>query len=296
MLINPRWVDIPEENIYEQLRVLGIKTWAARAVPVAGSDRYYLFGGRYAYPYSLPGSVINRLAKRLNEAVIDMSWYKKYNTMAIDWFNARGEALNQAQEYWYQVGNPNLPKPEVLPVDGLENGDEYVAIIGLFHLPGSENGNNSHLFIDLIAEDGQRIYDHTPPLSLFWFWEGMTTEEKNNARPIRIDKPGNEPGANIGLSWGQVIYGFHINNVATDRFRGIHTRYENDGPGNNRGHHSHYIVLQKRIFRAGGAPPDPEPEPPPQVRGSVLITVNWAWVQSLTPDEEGNITIEGELN
>jgi hypothetical protein len=293
MLINVRWIDIPEDEIYEKFRPLGIKSWGIKTLLVAGFPRHYLFGEQYAYPYSLPMAVIDRLARRLNEA-IDMTWYRKYNEMAIDWFDTNNEALNQAQEYWYQVGNPTLPKPEITPSAGLEDGDEYIAIVGLFHLPGSENGNNHHLFIDLIDEAGNRIYNNTPPLSLWYGWEGMTAEQQNEMRPVRIDKPGNEPGANIGLTWDQIVYGFHINNMATDRFRNIHTRYENDGPGNDRGHHSHYIVLQKRTYQSGTIPepPDPEPEPPAQVQATIIVFANIDWLNTLPVDNQRNIVFE----
>ena len=189
-----------------------------------------------------------------------MTWYQDYNRQAIAHFNETGKALNQAFEYWLDVGDTSLPMPEILLTDGLRDGVEYIAVIGLFHLTGEENRGNSHLYIDLIDMAGNRIYDHNPPLDLYYGWKGMTVDEQRVAKPVRIDKPLNEPGANIGIAWPQIIsgfgnkgdiYGYHINNIACDRFKGIHTRYGNDGPGNNQGHHSHYIVLQKRIFHDG---------------------------------------------
>jgi hypothetical protein len=37
-------------------------------------------------------------------------------------------------------------------------------------------------------------------------------------------------------------------------------------------------------------------KPEPQVDEEILITVNWEWVKALIPDEDKDITIEGELN
>lgn len=225
-----------------------------------------------------------------------MTWYRDYNDRAMAHFNQYGVALNQAAIYWASVGDTSLPKPEILPTDGLQDGDVYIAIIGLFHLTGFENGDNHHLFIDLIDGDGNRIYDHTPPLFLRYEWEGITDEQIKATDPVRIDKPGNEPGANIGLTWGQVIYGFFINNIAFDRFRGVHVRYEDDGPGNKRGHHSHYIVLQKRVWQEAGPvdPPDPDPDPdPPDLvsKGSMQIYVDKAYFDTLPVDEAGRVRL-----
>lgn len=290
-LINTRWTDIPEDRIFQQLAQLEITNWEDKTLLVAGYPRHYLFGGLYAYPYSLPPEVISRLSRKLNEAKY-MTWYRDYNSLAIAYFLETGNALNQAANYWLHVGNNDLPKPEIMPVDGLSNGDEYIAIIGLFHLSGAENSNNHHLYIDLIDTNGNRIYDHYPLFSLYYGWLGMTTEEENNVSPVRIDKPLNEPGANIGLHWGQIIYGFHINNMAADRFRNVHIRYDNDGEGNNRGHHSHYVVLQKRVYGGPVDPPDPDPDPPDLIaKGLITLKIEKVFLDSLPVDEQGKVTL-----
>lgn len=226
-----------------------------------------------------------------------MTWYQNYNTQAIEYFEANGHALNQAAEYWVGAGNDELPKPEILPVDGLNAGDEYIAIIGLFHLNGAENGNSHNLYVDLVDMSGKRIYYNPAlPIKLVWGWNGMTELQVKFTTPIVIDKPISEPGANIGISWDQVVYGFGVNHIATDRFRHIHVRYENDGEGNDRGHHSHYIVLQKRFYKADPPAPDPEPDPePPALAGEIQIKVNQAGVAALRPDSDGTVTFYGTL-
>ncbi len=291
-LINPRWINIPVDTIYQQLVLLGIKSWGSKEIQIGDKVENYLFGKNYAYPYSLPIDTVNRLANRLNEG-ISMTWYKQYNWQSTTYFDTYGKALNQALLYWEEVvGNNILPMPEILPVDGLSLGDEYIAIIGLFHLIGEQNANHSHLFIDILDENGNRIYDHNPPLWLKWGWDGMTPAEVRATRPVRIDKQLSEPGANIGITWQQVIYGFLIDNIACDRFRGIHTRYEDDGLGNDRGHHSHYIVLQKRKYQNDDAsiPETPILKPPTPV--VIKVTANLEWLKTLPVNNEGNIIFE----
>lgn len=215
-----------------------------------------------------------------------MTWYKDYNDRAMAHFAEHGEALNQAAEYWASVGDENLRKPEILPTDGLQSGDEYIAIIGLFHLSGKEYSSNSYLFIDLINSDGQRIYDHAPPLHLRYEWMGITPDEIKETQSVRIDKGENEPGANIGLTWDQIIYGFFINNIACDRFRGIHIRYKDDGP------HSHYIVLQKRVWQEAGPVDPPDPDPPDLInKGFVQVTVDKEYFNSLPVDVAGRVKL-----
>ena len=221
-------------------------------------------------------------------------WYRDYNTLAMDHFDKFGLALNEAVEYWEDHGQATaLPKPEIMPIDGLKPGDEYYAIIGLFHLPGYQNGNNSHLYFDAIDGEGKRLFG----VEFRVEWDDITPEEIARLTPIRIDKPINEPGANFGMIWEQVLNSFYIDNppVPVDRFRGVHIRYENDGEGNNRGHHSHYIVFQKRIFAAPDIPPiDPPIDPPPSVEvvGSVTVKVSQEYVAGLTADGDGDVTFD----
>jgi len=294
-LINPRWIDIPQEAIYQQLVMLDNLYWGCKTIYVEEQARYYLFSeDDYAYPYSLPIDVITKLAKALNGT--NMTWYNSYNIQAMEYFDDYGVALNQAQEYWVSVGNKELPKPEILPVDGLNSGDEYIAIIGLFHLRGFENNNNHHLYVDYIDMNGNRIY-YDPSLSIefIWGWDGMSGEQVRSTAPIKVDKSLNEPGTNIGISWNQIVYGFSVNHIASDRFKKIHVRYTKDEEGNNDGHHSHYIVLQKRIYQGEPLPPDPDPipdpdpDPIPDEKPVILIDKNWLDSQEI--DENNYIKI-----
>lgn len=293
-LIKSRWINIPKEAIYQQFVKLSVFSWGYKTVYVEEQSRHYLFGEGYAYPYSLPIRIISELSKRLNnKKVFGMTWYKNYNTQAMAYFEEHGEALNQALEYWISVGNNELPKPKILPVNGLSTGDEYIAIIGLFHLAGPENNNNHHLYIDLIDENGNRIYKHDPSLYLKYGWVEMSNEEVGSTAPVRIDKPLNEPGSNIGMSWGQIIYGFYVSGIAIDRFKHIHIRYPKDEEGNKDGHHSHYIVLQKRIYQEDTTPdPDPIPTPdPPMPDEKPVLLIDKSWLNNQKVDDDDYIRI-----
>lgn len=287
-LINTRWIDIPEDRIFQQLYTLGITSWEDKKLSVAGSSRHYLFGGPYAYPYSLPSEVVNRLSERLNEAK-HMTWYRDYNTQAIAHFEEHGEALNQAAEYWKDYGDENLPKPIIMPISGLSPGTEYIAVIGLFHLSGAENRGNHHLYIDLVDQDGNRIYE---PVHFFiWGWEDMTQEQAELTSPVRVDKPLNEPGANIGIQWGQVVFGFELARLPADRISGIHIRYgDTDEEGNHQGHHSHYVVLQKKVYGEPIDPPDPDP-PDLVAKGFITLKIDKEYLNSLPVDGQGKITL-----
>ena len=302
-LINPRWINISEEEIYNQLIPLGIISWECKTVYVDEQARQYLFGEGYAYPYSLPIRIISELSRKLNnEKGIDMTWYKDYNIKAMAYFEEHGVAENQALEYWEEVGDSELPKPEILPSEGFSPGTEYIAIIGLYHLTGAENNNNSHLYIDLIDMNGNRIYDYEPSLLLKWGWDGMSVEQVRSTSPVRIDKLLNEPGTNISITWQQVIYGFGVNHIPTDRFRGIHTRYIKDEEGNNDGHHSHYIVLQKRIYQGDLLPtpdpdptPDPIPDPIPTPDEKPVILIDKSWLDSQEIDDNYIRIYQGDV-
>lgn len=222
-----------------------------------------------------------------------MTWYKSYNNEAETYFNQHGVALNQAVEYWESVGDITLPRPDIV-LATLTPGTEYVAVIGLFHLSGAENGNNHHLYIDLIDGEGNRIYD--PSLLLQWGWEGMSEEQADNLTPVRVDKPDNEPGANIGLHWAQLVFGFNIEDMPSDKIKQIHIRYDNDGEGNDRGHHSHYVVLQRRTY-AGDSPDPPDPPHPPDADpiGQLSLKIGKAHIDTLPVDDQGNIEIVSSI-
>lgn len=217
-------------------------------------------------------------------------WHKHYNNEAMDYFNQHGVAKNQAADYWATYDDQALPKPAITPVSGLSPGTEYIAAIGLFHLSGAENGGNHHLYIDLIDQAGFRIRDSVYFLS--WGWEGMTQGEIETTAPVWVDKPDDEPGANIGMHWGQTVFGFETGRLPSDQISGIHIRYGNTSEaGNHQGHHSHYVVLQRRVYGGVVYPPD-------QVGpvGTMDMLLDKVYLDSLPVDEEGKVRVRTSLS
>ncbi len=292
-VVNPRWVDIPETQIIKTLAILNLNTWHCRKNLT--NAKYYLHSGEgYSYPYSLPEEIVWDLASQLNEKWINMEWHKRLTQRAIEYYEANTKPENQALEYWEQYGKPsNLPKPEILTLNDLDIGKPnvgayYLAVLGLYKLtleiaPEVPPGSLHHLYIELIDEAGKRIRSHIPPLFLWYEWEGMRPEEKPN--PVQIDKPLQEPGANISIGWKQVIRGFYINNIGCEQFKGIHTRYPNGD-----GHHSHFIVLRKQRWQTTPKPPDPDP-PEPQPK-KLVMAIDKDWLDK-QPVKDGHYQIYG---
>lgn len=134
-------------------------------------------------------------------------------------------------------------------------------IIGIHHLTGPENMGNHHVYCDVLDEEGKRI-------------NGAVIAFDNNGLigSVTIDKPDNEPGANIPMNFGDT-FNVKASGLASDEAKGFHTRHEDEEPGNTRGHHSFYVVWQRTL-----AGQDPDPEPTPGLPG---------WEDKLTLWEQG---------
>ena len=272
-LIESRWVDIPVRDIYRQLNTLRIHNW--RPVQNILNQRYYLEGIRsgsiYGYPYSLPLDTIILLANDLNDKEnADMTWYLGYNTRALEYYAEHNAPENEAAEYHTKVGNDALPKPTILrlvddPNITLQVGSQYYALIGLYHLVGSENLGNRLLYVDFIDPEGNRLMG----VEILFGWEGIQDHEKPH-QVIKIDKGPGEPGSNLNMTWNMNVYGFYVPNFPVDRFKNIHTKYPFtpglDEDGNFDGHHSHYVVYM--LDTVTGT--DPIPTIPP-ITGPKII-------------------------
>ena len=64
-------------------------------------------------------------------------------------------------------------------------------VLGIHHLTGDENNGNHNIYFDVLDKDGQRING----ARIKWGWEGMRPNEHPN--DVIVDKPPNEPGANL---------------------------------------------------------------------------------------------------
>lgn len=183
------------------------------------------------------------------------------------------------QDYIDQfLANPGqFPDPKygvrlLQPAD-LVPGETYWQVVGIHHLTPAENRGNRNVFIEALDEAGNRITN--PPIWAGWTWEGIQDHER--ADPVPLDKPGSEPAGNISVGSNQEVSVWirgrsRASNDVSDRVEGLHTGHPDEpGPNgenwNSIGHHSFYVVFQRRKKTAGGPPitppvVEPVPEPP----------------------------------
>jgi hypothetical protein len=134
------------------------------------------------------------------------------------------------------------------------SGPHY-RVIGIHHLTGNENRGNHNLYLDVVDSTGKRR-----PERVEWGWQGQRPNEKAN--PVILDKPPYEPGGNISIGKGQIVWA-QVLGQPSDRVSGVTTILPDEGPHNTIGHHSHYVVFMWVEGEAPGPEPPPEPEPPP---------------------------------
>jgi hypothetical protein len=248
---------------------------------MAAGARNYLYGDGYAYPYSLPLAVIERLAKRLNEVYV-FDWK--------DWISRfiAEPGYNDAEDYG-------------VIITGLDHSTPAYQVLGVHHLTPDENRGLHHVFIDVLDEHNQRI----PNSIIRWTWADRT--QPGLPDPIRLDKPFHEIGSieffgtiiNIWHEQGQGVAGLSANHP------------DELGPNgeawNSFGHHS-FLVVFRRVPPGGpppSEPPQPAPPPPPpepplptnavKMIGVMQVTINQAMVAEMRADGDGNVTIMVEV-
>lgn len=142
-------------------------------------------------------------------------------------------AHNEAQSYGARV--------EMLQV---QPGERYWKVIGVYHLAPDENRDRHHAFIEALDESGSRLKN--PNLRVCSIWEGKTDGPD---RPKPLDKPDNEPAADVPLERNMTMTIWLEGDGPSERVTGLHTRHEDEvGPGggrNSRFHHSYYLVFQR---------------------------------------------------
>lgn len=267
MLIDPRWTRIPEEQIFAQLQLLPVM-WRVRRIDTP-LPRYYLFGSSYAYPYSLPLEVVQRLAQRLNENPFMFNWQ--------EWIEKfiTSPGYNDAESYGVAISNIE---------------DALYEVIGVHHLTPDENRGLQHVFIDVLDRNNQRIIG----ANIQWTWEGRTQPGLPN--PIRIDKPSGEI-ANLPFFSGVKINIWH---PSGNGVTGLSANHPDElGPNgekwNTIGHHS-FLVVFRRIsdISSPPKPPDPPPTEPPTTETVMLIKKSWLDEQEI--DDDGFIRIKSQTN
>jgi|GEM_PF-3168769 len=132
----------------------------------------------------------------------------------------------------------------------VQPGQSYWKVIGIHHLAPDENRDRHNAFVEVLDEAGQRVRDGN--LRVGWIWEGKSD---GPADPKRLDKPDDEPAADVPIEKDMTITLWLEGAGSSERVAGIHTRHEDEvgssGGRNSRFHHSYYIVFQ-RTQQTGG--------------------------------------------
>ena len=177
--------------------------------------------------------------------------YQKYNEIYLENAVEGGQPINDAAAY----------EVRIIPAE-VAAGESYWQVIGIHHLLPVENQGKHNVFLEALAENGQRVKD--PYAWAGWTWEGRHPDER--ADPVPLDKSIQEPAGNIVMYYGQIV-SVWINGLApdaaekSDRVENLHTNHPDElGPNgevwNSIGHHSFYLVFQRT--RRGVEPPPPE--------------------------------------
>ncbi len=136
---------------------------------------------------------------------------------------------------------------EIQPAQ-VEKGHQYWKVIKVHHLSPVENHGNHNVYVDLLDENGQRIYGAKARMT----WQGGEGE-------ATIDKPENEPGTNFPL-WKHQVTTVEGVGLPSDKVVNLHSGHPDEpGPpewGNTLFHHSFYVVFQRKI--KDGEPPEKE--------------------------------------
>ena len=129
----------------------------------------------------------------------------------------------------------------------VEKGQPYWKVIKVHHLSPTENHANHNIFVDMLDEDGKRIYGAKARM----IWQGGQGE-------ATIDKPENEPGTNFPL-WKHQVGTVEGVGLPSDKVANLHSGHPDEpGPpawGNTLFHHSFYVIFQRTIK---GGEPSPE--------------------------------------
>ena len=107
----------------------------------------------------------------------------------------------------------------------------------------------------MIDSNGKRLNEE-----IEWGWEGQKPNQIT--RPVKLDKPINEPAGNISLDWGQVVWA-RVKGKSSDKVIGITTNLPDEGPEhwNTIGHFSYFVVwmyYEGRVIAPPVIPDDPE--------------------------------------
>lgn len=109
--------------------------------------------------------------------------------------------------------------------------------IGVHHLTPDENRGLHNIYVDVIKADGSRVGG----IPVAYDWIGRHPDQE--ARPVPLDKPDDEPGCNIPIWPHQIISVWIAGATASETVTGFSTAHPDENKGNSRGHHSFLVVF-----------------------------------------------------
>ena len=140
--------------------------------------------------------------------------------------------------------------------------------IGIYHLLPAENNRRHNVFVDVLDEAGNRT--RQPQIAWTWWIDAPVQMRK-------LDKPNDEPAADIPIDKGATITLRVADAFPSDSVGNLHARWADEGQnaGNAVGHHSFFVVFQ--LQRRGTITP-PVIDPPTQPR---TLEAAWAEIDKL---------------
>ena len=115
-------------------------------------------------------------------------------------------------------------------------GETYWKVIRVHHLTPQENNGKHHIFVDVIDEAGNRIYNSRVRIA----WAG-------DSDIIIVDKPLDEPGANYPM-WKWQICSAEVVGAPSDRVENL----SSGSPRRTAGQHPFPPFLRDRLPARGG--------------------------------------------
>lgn len=172
---------------------------------------------------------------------------------------------NEAKKYGVTVDEISVPP-----------GTTYFKCVRVRHLPPEENVGKHHLFVDVWRKDGSRMNQAKLELLNNGSFRGIIT----------IDKPTNEPGTNTQMHMGDTLSVRVVSPpFSSDQVHGMHTRHEDEGTGNTRGHHSFHVEFQETVKGEENPKPIPEPKPDPEPKPEPKPDPEQSWRSEFTERE-----------
>lgn len=135
------------------------------------------------------------------------------------------EEINDAVAYGVGIEKVQVPA-----------GERYWKVTKVHHLTPKENEGKHHIFVDILDEEGKRIYGAKVKVT----WQG------GGEALATVDKPLNEPGTNFPL-WKHQVCNLEVIGLPSERVMGLHTKHPDEAPGNTLFHHSFMVIFQRAV-------------------------------------------------